>query len=365
MALPDGDVEGGGAVAVAGTGVGAGGEKSLDSARAPAPRRVVQRGVVGAVARVRIDPGIDKGVDGGDSLALNGGLIRSVRSAADAALGHNGAAKAALPVQPPPAPAAFTAAFESVPARHDGSGAFTLVLALSEPPGGLGWRTVRDHLFDVAGGAIERVRRIGMVRNQRWELTVSPQGDAAVTLTLRASASCTDAHAVCTADGRTLGGGATVTVADPATVATEQPGAAFTGAFANAPGEHDGASAFTLEFSLSEGGSQAHRLDRRHPRCGRPSLDLHLPVDTRQRRQRVGHRERDGVVLHAGHGRPGQGAQGEGGLHRRRRQCRVAHQRCDGRRRGRGHRGLQRARIRDPQANLDRHPDGMRASPSG
>ena len=44
---------------------------------------------------------------------------------------------------------------------------------------------------------------------------------------------------------------------------------------------------------------------------------------------------------------------------------RGAHQRCDGRRRGRGHRGLQRARIRDPQANLDRHPDGMRASPSG
>ena len=181
-----------------------------------------------------------------DSLALGGGLIRSVQTAADAALGHNGAAKAALPVQPPPAAAAFTAAFESVPAGHDGSSAFTLEFALSEQPGGLGWRTVRDHLFDVAGGAIERVRRIGTVRNQRWELTVSPDGNEAVTLTLRATASCTAAHAVCTADERTLGGGAT------ATVAAEQPDAAFTGAFANEPGEHDGSSAFTLEFHLSE-----------------------------------------------------------------------------------------------------------------
>ena len=90
-------------------------------------------------------------------------------------------------MQPPPAADPFTAAFESAPAGHDGSGAFTLEFALSEQPGGLGWRTVRDHLFDVAGGAIARVRRIGAVRNQRWELTVSPDGNEAVTLTLRAT----------------------------------------------------------------------------------------------------------------------------------------------------------------------------------
>ena len=53
-------------------GVGASGEECLDGARAPTPSGVVQRGIVGVVACVRIDPGIDEGVDGGDIPALGG-----------------------------------------------------------------------------------------------------------------------------------------------------------------------------------------------------------------------------------------------------------------------------------------------------
>ena len=60
------------------------------------------------------------------------------------------------------------------------------------------------------------MRRIGTVRNRSWELTVAPAGDADVTLTLRSTASCTDAHAVCTADGRTLEGGVQMVIAGPA-----------------------------------------------------------------------------------------------------------------------------------------------------
>ena len=69
----------------------------------------------------------------------------------------------------------FTGTFANVPAEHDGENAFTLEFHLSEAPRGLGWRTVKGHLFDVSGGAIEKARRIGTVRNRGWELTVAPR----------------------------------------------------------------------------------------------------------------------------------------------------------------------------------------------
>ena len=112
---------------------------------------------------------------------------------------------------------AFTGSFSGVPAEHAGSGRFTMEFHLSEAPRGLGWRVVRDHLFEVSGGMIARARRIGAVRNKGWELTVAPSGKGDVTLTSLATASCDDANAVCTSDGRMLEGGATATVKGPAT----------------------------------------------------------------------------------------------------------------------------------------------------
>ena len=110
---------------------------------------------------------------------------------------------------------AFTGSFSGVPGEHAGSGTFTMEFHLSEAPRGLGWRVVRDHLFEVSGGTIARARRIGAVRNKGWELTVAPSGKGDVTLTSLATASCDDADAVCTSDGRMLEGGATATVAGP------------------------------------------------------------------------------------------------------------------------------------------------------
>ena len=77
---------------------------------------------------------------------------------------------------------------------------------LSENPGGMSWRTVKDHLFDVSGGAIERVQRVQPNR-QREEPTVATQRSCRqvnddVTLTLRGTSACTDTHAVCTSDRR-------------------------------------------------------------------------------------------------------------------------------------------------------------------
>ena len=123
------------------------------------------------------------------------------------------AVDATVPGQP------FTGAFTRAPAAHDGTTAFEVVFALSEPPGGLSWTTVRDRLFDVTGGTLTGATRTGPVRNQQWTLTVVPAGTAAVTLVARTTTSCTAAHAVCTADGRPLDGGATTTIAGPVTLA--------------------------------------------------------------------------------------------------------------------------------------------------
>ena len=122
------------------------------------------------------------------------------------------AVSATVPAKP------FTGSFANVPEEHDGTSAFTLEFHLSEAPRGLGYETVRDHLFDASGGTIDRARRIGPVRNQGWELTVSPSGNGDVTLALLATESCDDDHAVCTAEGRMLRGGPQATVKGPATL---------------------------------------------------------------------------------------------------------------------------------------------------
>ena len=71
-----------------------------------------------------------------------------------------------------------------------------------------------------------------------------------------------------------------------------------------------------------------HRRRRRRAR----RIDLHLPVDPgRHRQQRERHcNQRNLQDLLGGDGGPGQDAEGEGQLHRRRRQCGEPHQRRDG-----------------------------------
>ena len=89
---------------------------------------------------------------------------------------------------------------------------------LSAQPRGLSYRTVRDHLFDVSGATIREARRTGPVRNQAWDLALVPAGEAPISLTVKGTTSCDDAHAVCTSDGRMLAGGASATIQGPATL---------------------------------------------------------------------------------------------------------------------------------------------------
>ena len=181
-----------------------------------------------------------------DSLTLNGGTIRSQSTGADAALGHLGAAKAALPPDNQGEPGTrgeedpFTARFGALPQSHDGSDAFTFELHFSEAPEGLSYSTVAGGLLDVTGAAVTKARRLTAGSNLGWEVTMKPSqaGDIGIRLPARA---CTETNAVC-AGGRALANAVSATV----------PGVPFTASFSGVPAEHDGATVFDMRFHLSE-----------------------------------------------------------------------------------------------------------------
>ena len=109
----------------------------------------------------------------------------------------------------------LTASFENVPASHDGSSTFTLELAFSEAPE-VGYLALRDEALSASGGTVRRARRTVQGQNDRWEIHVEPSGDGAVTVSLPATTGgCSDAGAICTADGTALSEGATATIEGP------------------------------------------------------------------------------------------------------------------------------------------------------
>ena len=126
----------------------------------------------------------------------------------------------------------LTATFENVPEEHDGTNAFTLRLTFSHEPR-LSLRTLRDQTLSATGGTVRGARRAAQGQNALWDITVQPDGNADVTLTLAATAPCGEAGAICTADGRALANAPAVTVKGPPGLAVadaeaeEGPGAAL------------------------------------------------------------------------------------------------------------------------------------------
>ena len=178
-----------------------------------------------------------------NSLVLNGGTIR--KGGADAALGHEGSIKLGLPRQELEEPTAQsggpTARFEGLPQSNDGVTAFSFELHFSEEPDGMSWKTVAGGLLEVSGADVTKARRLDPSKNQGWEVDVTPTHDGDVVITLPARA-CGEANAVC------FGNGATPL---SAAVTTTVPALPFEGSFAQVPPEHDGATAFELNFHLS------------------------------------------------------------------------------------------------------------------
>ena len=104
---------------------------------------------------------------------------------------------------PPPAivESALTVSVESAPTSHNGSDSFRIRIAFSEAPkSGFSYKTLRDHAFTVTGGSVTGARRLVSGKNLRWEISVSPDSNGDVTITLPATTDCDAQGAIC-ADG--------------------------------------------------------------------------------------------------------------------------------------------------------------------
>ena len=113
-------------------------------------------------------------------------------------------------------PVPLTASFSNVPNSHSGSGTtFTFDLAFSEDfP--LSYITLRDHAFNEDDdGPVTIAQRKVQGSNQTWTITVEPQGNGAITVTLPATTDCNDSGAICTGDGRKLSNSLSFTVSGP------------------------------------------------------------------------------------------------------------------------------------------------------
>ena len=96
----------------------------------------------------------------------------------------------------------LTASFESVPTSHNGSNNVKFRIAFSEElETGFSYKTLRDdHVFTVEGGTVAGARRLVSGSNIRWEISVSPDSNGDVTITLPATTDCDAQGAIC-ADG--------------------------------------------------------------------------------------------------------------------------------------------------------------------
>ena len=157
----------------------------------------------------------------------------------------------------------FRAGFVNPSEPHDGVNAFVARLDLGmEPAAGFSYKVFqgdpannRPSVLEVTNGTIVRAKRDGANQNRKWAITIQPDGDEAVTITLPATTDCDDVNAICTEDGQMLQGPITKVVPGPDTSGdqTDQTPTGLTAAYETAPrATHDGSTAFTFRFAFSQ-----------------------------------------------------------------------------------------------------------------
>ena len=157
----------------------------------------------------------------------------------------------------------LTSSYKHEPTSHDGSTPFTFEVEFTEDPrDDFSYKTMRDHAFTMSGGTVIKARRLVPPGNMEWEITVQPDGDGAVTITLPATTDCAATGAICTEDGGKLSNRMVLTVAavasqeDPVTEdpVTEDPVTAtvLTSSYGESPASHDGSTPFTFEVEFTE-----------------------------------------------------------------------------------------------------------------
>ena len=120
---------------------------------------------------------------------------------------------AVLVAGPPVEP--LTASFEGMPAEHGGEGGLHFRVAFSEDIG-ISYRSLREDAFAVSGGRVTGGRRVDD-RRDLFRMTVRPDSDGDVTITLPAGRDCGVSGAICTKgdDRRQLTNSPSATVTGP------------------------------------------------------------------------------------------------------------------------------------------------------
>ena len=113
----------------------------------------------------------------------------------------------------------LTASFEDMPETHDGESGFRFRVAFSEDIG-ISFRSLREDAFTVTGGRVTGGTRVDG-RRDLFRMTVRPDSDAAVTITLPAGRECGVSGAICTKGEprRPLTNSPSATVAGPVGIA--------------------------------------------------------------------------------------------------------------------------------------------------
>ena len=108
-----------------------------------------------------------------------------------------------------------TASFSGMPNEHEGDGSeFTFDLGFNQNVKA-GFRRIRDKAFTVSGGDIKKAQRKTQGSNQNWKITVEPDGNSEITITLPETTDCDDDGAICTEEGGMLNHSTSDTVLGP------------------------------------------------------------------------------------------------------------------------------------------------------
>ena len=99
----------------------------------------------------------------------------------------------------------LTVRFESLPESHDGS-EFKFELHFSEEIE-MSFVNMRDDVLDVTGGVVTGARRLTAGSDLGWQITIVPEPNVDVSISLPPTVDCAAASAVCTADDRALSSG--------------------------------------------------------------------------------------------------------------------------------------------------------------
>ena len=134
---------------------------------------------------------------------------------------------------------------------------------------------MEDHVLTVTNGEVTGASRKTQGSNLRWVITLQPDGNDDVTIALPATTDCAASGAVCTADGRMLTDGASITVPGPAPdpPPPEDPPTAPTDLTAtlNADGS------ITLSWTAPDDGSvTGYQILRRKPQEGEDALTVYV-----------------------------------------------------------------------------------------